>query len=78
MRKQSGYSLLEAMIISAIIVIMIFMFLGYGEGMREGSVRLGFAEIRCTEGSKWVVPDNDYAHPFQMVDTNGKPVPCER
>jgi Tfp pilus assembly protein PilE len=79
MFKQKGITLIEIMVVMAIIMIFGTIVLG-AVGASNGNSNIsigvnGMMESRCVEGYKFVVDQN--GHSRQILDEFGKGVKCE-
>lgn len=76
--KQSGFTLIELMIVIAILGILVSIGLGAVNGSRQSNTISwginGMTEMRCIDGYKFVIGDQGQAR--QVMDEFGKGIRC--
>lgn len=74
--RQGGFTLIELMIVIAIIAILLsllFGFIGVGSTNAQWGIN-GLTETRCIDGYTFVIGAR--GQPTQVLDSFGKGVPC--
>lgn len=76
MMKQKGFTLIELMVVIAVVIIIALTVLGF-TGAPTSTISFGInglTEVRCIEGYKFVVGENGQAR--QILDEFGKGARC--
>lgn len=74
--KQKGFTLIELMVVIAVVIIIALTVLGF-TGAPTSTISFGInglTEVRCIEGYKFVVGENGQAR--QILDEFGKGARC--
>ena len=78
--KQRGFTLLEFMVATIILLSFVMIIVGAGVGATNGNSNIsiginGMMETRCVEGYKFIVDQNGNTR--QILDEFGKGARCE-